>query len=191
MRVLRIAATEAAAFRPRPFLSHRALRDHVLRTDNALGLTGDTLEHIVPKVVLHRVSEAHKLKLDAFTCVALPARLNCSHGSRRIGVGPHMFEPPPVLRGVYARSALYVACVSARALDDVHANVMSIDTALQWHHDNPVQDWEVQRYVSFVRAQGAYVLRESCAGALDWAEARTDDVCVGHALSHMGSREVA
>lgn len=169
--------------RLRPLLPYRRLRALVLDTDNQIGISGDTLEHIVPRCVLRDISPAHKLELDAFTCVALPGAMNSSHGVRRIGTGAGEFAPPHILRGTYARSALYVASISPRALVVVDTNVMPIARALDWNAEYPEQAWERERAKTFALAQGAYVLRDSvCDGPgsdLRWRAAQPADVLVG------------
>lgn len=169
--------------RLRPLLTYRRLRALVLDTDNHIGIGGDTLEHIVPRCVLKDITPAHKLELDAFTCVALPGAANSSHGVRRIGSGAGEFTPPHILRGVYARSALYVAAISPHALRVVDTNVMPIARALDWNAEYPEQAWERERAKTFAMAQGAYVLRDAvCNGPgrdLRWRAARMADVVVG------------
>ena len=172
--------------RLRPLLTYRRLRALVLDTDNHIGIGGDTLEHIVPRCVLKDITPAHKLELDAFTCVALPGAVNSSHGIRRIGSGAGEFAPPHILRGVYARSALYVASISPRALRVVDTNVMPIARALDWNAEYPEQAWERERSKTFAMAQGAYVLRDIrdavCGGQgrdLRWRAARLEDAVLG------------
>jgi hypothetical protein len=120
------------------------------------------VQTLVPRLVLDRIGgSVHR---DAF------ANSVCFAAERRRGRMGHLWVPrTPLARGLYARTAIYIASIGPGAselVDDLH---VSIDLAVEWDYEYPVQASEVARRGAF-RAGGLGAARKpdrSCATARD------------------------
>jgi hypothetical protein len=174
--------------RPIEFMGRRDIR-RVIRTADAMAgiIVGDTIEHMVPKSVLRHIDgNSHRLDLDMLNLVSLPRVMNATRGCRRIGCE---WTPPLYLRGVYARSAMYIAAIGSEAAELVDERSMRLELAGQWCAEFPMTEWERRRASAIAYTQGRYVLRQLDDGTYAWRDAVTSDRLAGivHSIECSGN----